>query len=71
MKSKFFLMRISADEKKQIEKAARNSKSVAAFLLSAAQTVIRYRREIEQIKTIDRECKSKNIKMPKLEVRVK
>ena len=72
MKNKFFLMRLAENEKKAMARAARKAgKSVAAFLLYAGQAAIRYRYIFEQIKTIEREYESKNLKMPQLEVRVK
>jgi uncharacterized protein (DUF1778 family) len=64
-------VRVSEREKETVEKAAADHKSVAAFLLSCVQTVCRYRRLIEQAKTIEREYKGRGIKTPTLEVRIK
>ena len=52
MKSKFLIIRISKDEKKQIKKAARNSKSVAAFLLSSARMAVKYRKLLTQAEAL-------------------
>ena len=61
-------MRLSEVEKKQIERAARNSKSVAAFLLSSAQKVTKYRQVIEQAEALQKLAGARNEKPSRLKV---
>ena len=68
MKTKFLIMRISEDEKRKIKKAARESKSVAAFLLSSAWKTIKYRKIIEQAEALRKLANARSQKLGTLKV---
>lgn len=60
-------VRVGEDDKQSFRKASRGSKNLSAFLLSAAQEKIRYRRLLDQIREYERQ----GIKLSALEVRWK
>lgn len=57
MKTKEFHFRLSGGELERLKKAGRGSKSLTAFVLSAANDRIRYRRVLDEMRHYDRTFK--------------